>query len=178
MDQKEAGTNVNKAAVANTQSPPTPSVAVGGTQAPPPKNENDFRPTAPGHMSKNDSKQVLPPPIPTKTSDFVDSVEGYEEDFRPTTPGNSPGGGHSFAGDDERSVGHSVAGDKDDFRPTTPGNSPGAGHSFQEDDEDIERKPGSFSMQGNGKHLIAGAKQDSRPSGDHVYGSQISEPNA
>ncbi|KAK8673164.1 hypothetical protein V6N13_111514 [Hibiscus sabdariffa] len=52
MDQKEAGTNVNKAAIANTQSPPsppTPSVAVGGTQAPPPKNENDFRPTAPGH---------------------------------------------------------------------------------------------------------------------------------
>ncbi|KAK8673165.1 hypothetical protein V6N13_111515 [Hibiscus sabdariffa] len=129
-------------------------------------------------VSKNDSKQVLPPPTPTKTSDFVDSVEGYEEDFRPTTPGNSPGGGHSFAGDDERSVGqkpgtvngkHSVAGDKDDFRPTTPGNSPGAGHSFQEDDEDIERKPG---------HSIAGAKQDFRPSGDHVYGSQISEPNA
>ncbi|KAK8663626.1 hypothetical protein V6N13_083435 [Hibiscus sabdariffa] len=68
-------------------------------------------------VSKNDSKQVLPPPTPTKTSNFVDSVEGYEEDFRPTTPGNSPG-----AGDDERSVGqkpgtvngkHSVAGDKD-----------------------------------------------------------------
>ncbi|KAK8716692.1 hypothetical protein V6N13_043996 [Hibiscus sabdariffa] len=50
LDQKETGTNVNKAAAANTQSPPSPpSVAVGGTQAPPPKNENDFRPTAPGH---------------------------------------------------------------------------------------------------------------------------------
>ncbi|GMI86446.1 C-TERMINALLY ENCODED PEPTIDE 5 [Hibiscus trionum] len=49
LDHKERGTNVNKAAVADTQSPPTPSVAVGGTKAPPPKNENDFRPTAPGH---------------------------------------------------------------------------------------------------------------------------------
>ncbi|XP_039069833.1 precursor of CEP9-like [Hibiscus syriacus] len=138
-------------------------------------------------LSKNDSKQVLPPPTPTKTSD---SVEGYEEDFRPTTPGNSPGAGHSFAGDDEAIVEqkpgkHSIEGDKDDFRPTTPGNSPGAGHAFQEDDEDIERKAGSFSMQGNGKHSIAGAKKDFRPTNPghspgvgHVYPSQNSEPNA
>ncbi|KAK8494665.1 hypothetical protein V6N13_053300 [Hibiscus sabdariffa] len=47
LDQKERGTNVNKAAVADTQSPPSPPV--GGTKALPPKNENDFRPTAPGH---------------------------------------------------------------------------------------------------------------------------------
>ncbi|XVF59453.1 hypothetical protein PTKIN_Ptkin07bG0277300 [Pterospermum kingtungense] len=45
------GDNINKAAVANTQSPPSPpSVVIGGaTQAPPPKNADDFRPTAPGH---------------------------------------------------------------------------------------------------------------------------------
>ncbi|TYH29025.1 hypothetical protein ES288_A02G191200v1 [Gossypium darwinii] len=53
-DQKETGTNFNKAAVANTQSlasssSPTPSVVVGATETPPPKNANDFRPTAPGH---------------------------------------------------------------------------------------------------------------------------------
>ncbi|KAL4367488.1 hypothetical protein GQ457_05G013320 [Hibiscus cannabinus] len=47
LDQKERGTNVNKATVADTQSPPSPPV--GGTKALPPKNENDFRPTAPGH---------------------------------------------------------------------------------------------------------------------------------
>ncbi|KAK5843646.1 hypothetical protein PVK06_006104 [Gossypium arboreum] len=54
LDQKETGTEGNKAAVANTQSlappsPPTPSVVVGATETPPPKNANDFRPTAPGH---------------------------------------------------------------------------------------------------------------------------------
>ncbi|MBA0784557.1 hypothetical protein Gotri_025994, partial [Gossypium trilobum] len=54
LDQKETGTEGNKAVVANTQSlappsPPTPSVVVGATETPPPKNANDFRPTAPGH---------------------------------------------------------------------------------------------------------------------------------
>ncbi|KAE8693311.1 P-loop containing nucleoside triphosphate hydrolases superfamily protein isoform 1 [Hibiscus syriacus] len=49
LDQKETGTNVDKAAVGNTHSPPSPPTPVGGTQTPPPKNENDFRPTAPGH---------------------------------------------------------------------------------------------------------------------------------
>ncbi|XVE82769.1 hypothetical protein DITRI_Ditri16bG0032400 [Diplodiscus trichospermus] len=45
------GVYINKAAVANTQSPPStpPSVVIGETQAPPPKNVGDFRPTAPGH---------------------------------------------------------------------------------------------------------------------------------
>ncbi|GMI86445.1 hypothetical protein HRI_002313800 [Hibiscus trionum] len=118
-------------------------------------------------VSKNGSNQVLPPPTPTKTSDFGDTLQGYKEDFRPTTPGNSPGVGHSFAEDDEDIVEqkpgsfnakHSTAGDKEDFRPTTPGNSPGAGHSFEEDDEDIERKAGSIRKQGNGKHSIAGPK--------------------
>ncbi|KAK8367538.1 hypothetical protein V6Z11_A02G187700 [Gossypium hirsutum] len=52
-------------------------------------------------LSRNDSNQVLPPPTPTKTSDFGDSIEGYKEDFRPTTPGSSPGVGHSFAEDVE-----------------------------------------------------------------------------
>nr|KJB17891.1 hypothetical protein B456_003G022400 [Gossypium raimondii] len=55
LDHKEIGTYVNKAAVARTQSSPSPSrptpsvVVVGATQAPPPKNANDFRPTGPGH---------------------------------------------------------------------------------------------------------------------------------
>ncbi|KAK8652984.1 hypothetical protein V6N13_127005 [Hibiscus sabdariffa] len=138
-------------------------------------------------VSRTGSKQAVPqpPPTPTKTSGFGDSVEGYREDFRPTTPGNSPGVGHSFVEDVEQKPGsvngkHSIAGAKDDFRPTTPGNSPGAGHSFQEDDEDIERKPGSISKQGNGKHSIAGAKADFRPTshGAHANGSQNSEPNA
>ena len=44
------GLNINKAAVANMQSPPSPpSVVIGTTQAPPPKKVDDFRPTAPGH---------------------------------------------------------------------------------------------------------------------------------
>ncbi|XVE82767.1 hypothetical protein DITRI_Ditri16bG0032200 [Diplodiscus trichospermus] len=45
------GVNINKAAVANTQSPPStpPSVVIGETQALPPKKVDDFRPTAPGH---------------------------------------------------------------------------------------------------------------------------------
>ncbi|XVF17716.1 hypothetical protein REPUB_Repub10bG0147600 [Reevesia pubescens] len=41
--------NINKAVVANTQSPPSPSATIGATQAPPPKKADDFRPTTPGH---------------------------------------------------------------------------------------------------------------------------------
>ncbi|MBA0677704.1 hypothetical protein Goari_019097, partial [Gossypium aridum] len=52
-------------------------------------------------LSKNNSNQVLPPPTPTKTSGFGDSIEGYKEDFRPTIAVNSPGVGHSFAEDVE-----------------------------------------------------------------------------
>ncbi|XP_022774138.1 precursor of CEP5-like [Durio zibethinus] len=48
-DPKINGVNI-KAAVANTQSPPSPpSVVTGETQAPPPKNVHDFRPKTPGH---------------------------------------------------------------------------------------------------------------------------------
>ncbi|XWS41937.1 hypothetical protein CRYUN_Cryun17cG0125200 [Craigia yunnanensis] len=93
------------------------------------------------HLSVSGKKEVLPPPIPTKSSDFGDSVTGYKDDFRPTTPGNSPGVGHSFAEDNEdieqkpgsissSNDKHSIAGDKEDFRPTNPGHSPGAGHAF------------------------------------------------
>ncbi|XVF61135.1 hypothetical protein PTKIN_Ptkin08bG0105000 [Pterospermum kingtungense] len=93
------------------------------------------------HYSVAGKKEILPPPTPTKTSDFGDSVTGYTDDFRPTTPGNSPGVGHSFAEGDEdveqkpgsisSSNGKlSIAGDKDDFRPTNPGHSPGVGHAF------------------------------------------------
>ncbi|KAE8715712.1 hypothetical protein F3Y22_tig00110160pilonHSYRG00194 [Hibiscus syriacus] len=49
LEQKETGTTVDKAAIANTQSMPSPPTAVGGSQDSPPKNENGFRPTAPGH---------------------------------------------------------------------------------------------------------------------------------
>ncbi|XWS41936.1 hypothetical protein CRYUN_Cryun17cG0125100 [Craigia yunnanensis] len=50
LDPKINVVNINKAAVPNTQSPPSPpSVVIGATQAPPPKNVDDFRPTAPGH---------------------------------------------------------------------------------------------------------------------------------
>ncbi|MBA0551703.1 hypothetical protein Golob_022575 [Gossypium lobatum] len=141
-------------------------------------------------LSKNNSKQVLPPPTPIKASDFGDSIEGYKEDFRPTTPGNSPGVGHSFADvvediveQNPASIGvqgngkRSIAGYKEDFRPTTAGNSPGVGHSFAEDVEDIaERKPASISVQGNGNRSIAGHS----PGVGHAYpnGSQNSEPNA
>ncbi|KAH1113469.1 hypothetical protein J1N35_006847 [Gossypium stocksii] len=60
--------------------------------------------------------------------------------------------------------GDSVEGHKEDFRPTTPGNSPGVGHSFPEDDEDIaDRKPGSFSLQGNSKQSIARDEDGLRP---------------
>ncbi|MBA0551702.1 hypothetical protein Golob_022574 [Gossypium lobatum] len=138
-------------------------------------------------VSKDDPKQVFPPPPPTETSDFGDSVEGYKEDFRPTTPGNSPGVGHSFPEDDEaiaeRKPGsfslqgngkQSIARDEDGFRHTTPGNSPGAGHSFEDTDEDVEKKPSSISKQGNGKHSIAGHS----PGVGHAYPNQHSEPNA
>ncbi|XVF15582.1 hypothetical protein REPUB_Repub09cG0166700 [Reevesia pubescens] len=52
LDHKINGVYIKNAAVANTQSPPsppTPSGVIGATQAPPPKNEDDFRPTTPGH---------------------------------------------------------------------------------------------------------------------------------
>ncbi|KAK8606838.1 hypothetical protein V6N13_052594 [Hibiscus sabdariffa] len=88
------------------------------------------------------SKQVLPPPMPNKSSDFSVSVDGYRDAFRPTTPGNSPGAGHSFGEDDEETEQkpagrfssidgkHSINGDREDFRPTNPGHSPGGGHAF------------------------------------------------
>ncbi|MBA0637962.1 hypothetical protein Godav_029157 [Gossypium davidsonii] len=114
-------------------------------------------------LTKDDSKQVFPTPTPTKS--FGDSVEGYKEDFRPTTPGNSPGGGHSFAEDDEDIVEqkpgsfslqgndkHSIAGAKDD-------------------DQVMESKPPSNSTKGNGEHSIAGHS----PGVGHAYPNQNSE---
>ncbi|KAG4212347.1 hypothetical protein ERO13_A02G159550v2 [Gossypium hirsutum] len=76
-------------------------------------------------LSRNDSNQVLPPPTPTKTSDFGDSIEGYKEDFRPTTPGSSPGVGHSFAedGNGNRSI---------------AGHSPGVGHAYPNGSQNSE----------------------------------------
>ncbi|KAE8701210.1 Detected protein of unknown function [Hibiscus syriacus] len=81
-------------------------------------------------------KQVLPPPMPSKSSGSSVSVDGYKDAFRPTTPGNSPGAGHSFGEDDEETeqkpVGRASSnnGDKEGFRPTNPGHSPGGGHAF------------------------------------------------
>ncbi|KAE8723335.1 Detected protein of unknown function [Hibiscus syriacus] len=81
-------------------------------------------------------KQVLPPPMPSKSSDFGVSVDGYKDAFRPTTPGNSPGAGHSFGENDEETEQNfagrvsSIDGDIEGFRPTTPGHSPGGGHAF------------------------------------------------
>ncbi|XP_022774135.1 precursor of CEP9-like [Durio zibethinus] len=93
------------------------------------------------HHSVSRKNEVLPPLIPTKSSDFGDSVRGYKNDFRPTTSGNSPSVGDSFEEDDENieqqpgSISssidkHSIAGDKEDFRRTNPGHSPGVGHAF------------------------------------------------
>ncbi|XWS29869.1 hypothetical protein CRYUN_Cryun24cG0067200 [Craigia yunnanensis] len=49
LDPKISDVNINKAVVANTQSPPSPtSVVIGATQAPPPKNVDYFRPTTHG----------------------------------------------------------------------------------------------------------------------------------
>ncbi|XVE87151.1 hypothetical protein DITRI_Ditri18aG0093400 [Diplodiscus trichospermus] len=85
-------------------------------------------------------KEVLPPAIENKSSDFGDVVAGYKDDFLPTRSGNSPGVGHSFAEDDEvieqkpgsissSNEKHSIAGEKD-LRATNPGHSPGVGHAF------------------------------------------------
>ncbi|GMJ07986.1 hypothetical protein HRI_004467800 [Hibiscus trionum] len=101
--------------------------------------EGRGRPSFARHRSVR--KQVLPPPTPSKSSDFGVSVDGYKDAFRPTTPGNSPGAGHSFGEDDEETEQkpagrvssidgkHSINGDKEGFRPTNPGHSPGGGHA-------------------------------------------------
>ena len=113
------------------------------------KHKKDHQPAAPSYIpnaahhsaSASGKKEVLPPPIPTKSSDFGDSVAGYKDAFRPTTPGNSPGAGHSVAvGDEdiEQKSGsisssndkHSIAGAKEGVRPTNLGHSPGVGHVF------------------------------------------------
>ncbi|KMT09343.1 hypothetical protein BVRB_6g134380 [Beta vulgaris subsp. vulgaris] len=64
------------------------------------------------------------------------------EDFRPTAPGKSPGAGHSFVTNTEKTsqnkvtqnpnMWNSLAASEDDFRRTTPGRSPGAGHAEEE----------------------------------------------
>ncbi|KAG4212346.1 hypothetical protein ERO13_A02G159500v2 [Gossypium hirsutum] len=130
-------------------------------------------------LSKNNSKQVLPPPTPTKASDFGDSIEGYKEDFRPTTPGNSPGVGHSFADVVEDIVEQNPASIsvQGNGKRSIAGHSPGVGHSFADVVEDIvEQNPASISVQGNGKRSIAGHS----PGVGHAYPnrSQNSEPNA
>ncbi|KAH1113475.1 hypothetical protein J1N35_006853 [Gossypium stocksii] len=91
-------------------------------------------------LSKNDSNQVLPPPTPTKTSDFGDSIEGYKEDFRPTTPGSSPGVGHSFAEDVEdiaerNPASISVQGNGN---RSIAGHSPGVGHAYPNGSQNSE----------------------------------------
>ncbi|KAL4379198.1 hypothetical protein GQ457_02G007770 [Hibiscus cannabinus] len=130
-------------------------------------------------------KQVLPPPMPRKSSDFGVSVDGYEDAFRPTTPGNSPGAGHSFGQDDEETeqkhAGRvsSIYGDKDAFRPTTPGNSPAAGHSFGQDDEETEQRPaGRVSSINGDKEGFRPTNPGHSPGGGHAFVSKKSEPNA
>ncbi|KAG8497513.1 hypothetical protein CXB51_008870 [Gossypium anomalum] len=91
-------------------------------------------------LSKNDSNQVLPPPTPTKTLDFGDSIEGYKEDFRPTTPGSSPGVGHSFAEDVEdiaerKPPSISVQGNGN---RSIAGHSPGVGHAYPNGSQNSE----------------------------------------
>ncbi|KAB2094636.1 hypothetical protein E1A91_A02G177600v1 [Gossypium mustelinum] len=91
-------------------------------------------------LSRNDSNQVLPPPTPTKTSDFGDSIEGYKEDFRPTTPGSSPGVGHSFAEDVEdiaerKPSSISVQGNGN---RSIAGHSPGVGHAYPNGSQNSE----------------------------------------
>ncbi|MFQ6663887.1 hypothetical protein Gotur_031208 [Gossypium turneri] len=83
-------------------------------------------------LSKNNSKQVLPPPTPIKASDFGDSIEGYKEDFRPTTPGNSPGVGHSFAEVVEDIVEQNPASIsvQGNGKRSIAGHSPGVGHAY------------------------------------------------
>ncbi|XP_022774134.1 precursor of CEP5-like [Durio zibethinus] len=50
LDPTINGVNINKAPVANTQSPPLPPrVVIGETQAPPHEDEHDYRPTTPRH---------------------------------------------------------------------------------------------------------------------------------
>ncbi|KAE8704802.1 hypothetical protein F3Y22_tig00110437pilonHSYRG00024 [Hibiscus syriacus] len=98
------------------------------------------RPSFASHRQRR--RQVLPPPMPSKSSDFGVSVDGYKDAFRPTTPGNSPSAGHSFGENDEeteqkpagrvRSIDgkHSINDDIGGFRPTTPGHNPEGGHAF------------------------------------------------
>lgn len=76
-------------------------------------------------------------PIPSKELSSSDASHSREENgFQPTTPGNSPGVGHSFAGQKRnyaQSEGQdfdSVKGKTDGFQPTTPGHSPGVGHAL------------------------------------------------
>uniref|UniRef100_A0A803KSE3 Uncharacterized protein n=1 Tax=Chenopodium quinoa TaxID=63459 RepID=A0A803KSE3_CHEQI len=67
------------------------------------------------------------------------------DDFRPTAPGHSPGAGHSYMTNTDKSspnqktknpeIWNSLEGSEDGFRRTTPGHSPGAGHA-EEDKED------------------------------------------
>ncbi|XP_022752306.1 precursor of CEP9-like [Durio zibethinus] len=124
-------------------------------------HKEDHQPAAPSYIPNADAyhsasasgkKEVLSPPTPTKSSDFGDSLAGYNEDFLPAKAGSSPGGvGHSFAEDHEDTEQksgsispsnnkHSTAGAKEDSRPTSPGHSPGAGNSLAEDDENTEQK--------------------------------------
>ncbi|KAK6116254.1 hypothetical protein DH2020_050050 [Rehmannia glutinosa] len=78
-------------------------------------------------------KKGLPPMTPTQNHEFSSSDVSNKDAYQPTTPGNSPGIGHSFAGQKDNMQPKRVRvldeGYTDSFRPTTPGHSPGIGHS-------------------------------------------------
>ncbi|XVF57484.1 hypothetical protein PTKIN_Ptkin06aG0209000 [Pterospermum kingtungense] len=105
------------------------------------------------------------------------SVSGKEEILPPPTPTKSK----------TPHFGDQLQGTQMIFGPVLhQGNSPGVGHSFAEGDEDVEQKPAGSNSSSNGKHSIAGDKDDFRPTnpghrpgvGDHALRSKNSEPKA
>ncbi|XP_052196129.1 precursor of CEP9-like [Diospyros lotus] len=79
-------------------------------------------------------KYIHPIVILDKSSGFDNTFAANKDDFRPTAPGSSPGVGHSFAGQEDKTqrkgsgVSQFMAGSIRDFQPTIQGHSPGIGH--------------------------------------------------
>ncbi|KNA12130.1 hypothetical protein SOVF_128650 [Spinacia oleracea] len=113
-------------------------------------------------IHKKNFPSLKPTPSSQRSSHKVDSLwvnkvdssvqknclgEKCPDDFRSTAPGHSPGAGHSFMTNTDKTstnqqtksprMWNSLTASEDDFRHTTPGHSPGAGHAEEDRDPNL-----------------------------------------